>query len=83
MSIYHAYIHPRMSDVFSILAERIITSAPRAPKAPNRIFLSRSRWTDNQRIVQQAELDEIFSGLGFTVVHPQTMTTAHLLSLDY
>ena len=64
---------------------RVVRSAARDPRRgragspQDRIFLSRSRWMENKRILNEDELEDVFRARGFSIVHPQDLSPVDLM----
>ena len=67
-----------LSPLFSLLISDLIARCGIAeetvPDGPRRLYLSRARFWGAKRLLNEAEVEEMLTGLGFTVVHPETLS---------
>lgn len=76
--------HPAFNLLVADLRGRVglppIPAAARGP-TPRRIYLSRRRLEQNNRLLNQDEIETLMPRLGFTIVHPQELSIHDQLAL--
>ena len=67
-------LHPLFSLIVSDLVARCGLAEDVVPDGPRRLYLSRARFWGAQRLLNEPEVEGMLSTLGFTVVHPETLS---------
>jgi hypothetical protein len=84
-STYHVDLNSRMMSVFDEVANGILERAPgtthQSRSAGRRVYLSRSRWTENRRIVNEEAIDGLMANRGLEIIHTETLAPIALMSL--
>ena len=75
------HLHPAFNTMIGNLLSRIGTGAPAAHALPERLYLSRTKMPGPGRITNEHEVEQAMAGLGFTIMHPQTMSIAEQLRM--
>ena len=76
-SRYHADMNMQMDDLLMFMRRSLLgTDAP--PLTGDRLYLSRSRWGSNRRVVNEAEVDQVMAARGYKVVHPEALPPTEL-----
>ena len=77
-SAYHLSLNRQMISILNRVVDRTVgmetTTCP-----TQRVFLSRSQWRSNKRIVNEEALDDMMSRKGFRVLHTERMNPVELL----
>lgn len=67
-----------LSPVFNLLVSDLIARCGLAedivPDGPRRLYLSRARFWGAKRLLNEPEVEALMRDLGFTVVHPETLS---------
>ena len=82
-STYHENLDRRMARLFAALTGDVPPRHP-APHAEGRrrvVYLSRSRWPDNRRVLNEAELDAALAAQGIEIAHTETLAPDALLAM--
>jgi Glycosyltransferase 61 len=83
-SAYHLHLDQRMVSVFDRIANSIMQQGDyrhTSPQGNRRVYLSRSSWTENRRILNEEAIDALMMARGIEVVHTQTLGPRDLISL--
>jgi capsular polysaccharide biosynthesis protein len=67
-------LHPIFNLLVSDLIARCGLAEDVVPDGPRRLYLSRARFWGAKRLLNEPEVEEMLRGLGFAVVHPETLS---------
>ena len=79
-SRYHVDLNVQMGDLL-MFTRRTLLGTDTPPLTGDRLYLSRSRWGANRRILNEAEIDESMAARGYQVVYPETLAPADLVGI--
>lgn len=79
-SRYHLDMNTEMDRLLNTVRRSLLgTDTP--DWGGDKVYLSRSRWGSNRRVVNEAEVDAAMEARGFQVVYPETLTPEDLVDL--
>lgn len=79
-SRYHMELNAEMDRMLGFMRAQIVgPGAPGATSGSDRLYVSRSRWGSNRRVVNEAEVDTAMAARGFRVVYPEELSPAALI----
>ena len=83
-SAYHLNLDYRMVSIFDQIASSILAQPGPTPQrlGPGRnIYLSRSQWSENRRILNEEAIDAEMTARGFEIVHTQHLSPQDLMAV--
>lgn len=79
-SRYHVDMNAEMDRMLDFTRRFILgTDIPRI--SGDKLYLSRSRWSANRRVVNEAAIDEAVTARGYRVVYPELLDPAELVAV--
>lgn len=79
-SAYHVNLDMRMATVFDHVSASIMGRQP-SQGGGRRVYLSRSRWKENRRILNEEAIDVLMADRGMEVVHTETLPPRDLMMM--
>ena len=79
-SRYHVDMNEQMDHLLMFM-RRILLGTDAPPLTGDRLYLSRSRWGSNRRVLNEAAVDDVMAGRGYKVIYPEALPPAELVGI--